>query len=84
MRGDVMRWVLLKGMQPVLAGLIVGLAGAVAIAQALQSLLFGITPSDPLSLGTVAVVLLVSSGLACYLPARRAAALDPTVALRHE
>jgi predicted permease len=84
MRGDVVRWVLLSGMQPVVAGLFAGLAGAVAIAQALQSLLFGITPSDPLSLGAVVAVLLVSSGLACYIPARRAAALEPTVALRHE
>jgi ABC-type antimicrobial peptide transport system permease subunit len=84
MRGDVVRWVLLSGMQPVVAGLFAGLAGAVAIAQALQNLLFGITPSDPLSLGAVVAVLLVSSGLACYIPARRAAALEPTVALRHE
>ena len=84
MRSDVMRWVFAKGMQPVLIGLLAGLAGAIAIARAARSLLFGITPSDPLSLGAVVAVLLLASGLACYLPARRAAALDPITALRHE
>jgi putative ABC transport system permease protein len=83
-RRDVMRWVFASGMQPVLAGLIVGLAGAVAIAHTLRALLFGVTPADPLSLASVAAVLLLTSCLACYLPARRAATLDPTTALRHE
>jgi ABC-type lipoprotein release transport system permease subunit len=50
----------------------------------MRSLLFGVAPVDPLSLGAVIAVLLLTSGLACYLPARRAAALDPITALRHE
>jgi putative ABC transport system permease protein len=82
-RGDVMRWVFSSGMRPVLIGLFVGLGGAIAIASGLRSLLFGITPTDPVSLGTVALVLLLTSALACYLPARRAARLDPMIALRH-
>ena len=84
MRADVMRWVFAKGMQPVLIGLVAGLVAAVAIARAARTLLFGITPTDPLSLGAVVAVLLLTSALACYLPARRAAALDPITALRHE
>jgi hypothetical protein len=69
---------------PVLIGLVVGLGGAIAIASALRSLLFEVTPTDPVTLGSVVLVLLLTSGLACYLPARRAAPLDPMVVLRHE
>ena len=81
---DVMRWVFASGMLPVLIGVAAGLAGAIAVATALRGLLFGVTPTDPLSLVAVVSVLLLSTGLACYLPARRAAALDPMIALRHE
>jgi putative ABC transport system permease protein len=84
MRSDIMRWVFSSGMQPVLIGLVAGLGGAVAIATALRSLLVGITSTDPASLGGVALILLFTSGLVCYLPARRAARLDPMIALRHE
>ena len=82
LRTDVIRWVFSHGMRPVLVGLVAGLAGAVAVARALRSLLFEVAPTDPLALGLVSVVLLLTSGLACYLPARKAARVDPVVALR--
>jgi ABC-type antimicrobial peptide transport system permease subunit len=81
-RADLMRWVFVSGMRPVIGGLVAGLAGAVVIAVVLRSLLFEISPADPLSLGAVVGVLVAVSCLACYLPARRAAATDPMVALR--
>jgi predicted permease len=84
LRGDVMRLVFAIGFRPVLLGLAAGLFTAVAIGRALRGLLYGITPIDPISLGLVALVLLLTAALACYLPARRAARLDPTIALRHE
>jgi putative ABC transport system permease protein len=84
LRSDVMRWVFACAMWPVLIGLGAGLIAAVAIARTLRSLLFDVAPLDPLALGGVVLILLLTSGLACYLPARRAAALDPLAALRHD
>jgi putative ABC transport system permease protein len=84
LRGDVMRWVFAIGFRPVLFGLSAGLIAAIVIGQTLRSLLYGIAPTDPVSLGVVALVLLLTAALACYLPARRAASLDATIALRHE
>jgi len=84
MKSDVMRWVFSNGMRPVLIGLVIGLVGAFAIGIMLRSQLFGVSPADPASFGVVVLVLLLTSGVACYLPARRAAQLDATAALRHE
>ena len=83
-RGDVMRWVFAIGFRPVLAGLVAGLVAAVLIGRALRGFLYGIAPADPMSLGLVSLVLLLTALFACYLPARRAASLDPMMALRHE
>jgi ABC-type antimicrobial peptide transport system permease subunit len=65
-------------------GAVIGLAAAAGLMRLMQSLLFGITPLDPLTYGSVPVVLLVAALLASYLPARRAAAVDPVETLRAE
>lgn len=84
MPGDVVRWVFANGMRPVIVGVLIGLGTTIAIAGVLRHLLFGISPVDPYALGIVLMVLSLTSGVACYLPARRAANSDPIVALRHE
>jgi predicted permease len=81
---SVLRWIVLSGMRPVLVGIAAGVCGAMAAASLVRGVLYGVTPFDPVSTGAVIVLLLVCSGLACYLPARRAARLDPMTALRCE
>jgi len=79
---DVLSWILLSGMKPVLVGLFAGLVGAFMIGRSIRSVLFEVAPTDPTTVLGVAVLLLVTSALACYIPARRAARIDPIVALR--
>jgi putative ABC transport system permease protein len=79
---DVLRLVLREGMMPVCAGILCGLAGAVLLARLMQSLLFGIEATDPLTFAGVAVMLAAVALAACYVPARRATKLDPALTLR--
>ncbi|HEV7474997.1 MAG TPA: ABC transporter permease [Pyrinomonadaceae bacterium] len=81
---DVLRLVLLNGMGLAFAGVLVGLAGALALTRLLRGLLFGVTPNDVLTFALVTAGLFVVALLACYLPARRAAKVDPLIALRYE
>jgi putative ABC transport system permease protein len=76
--------VLLQGLAPVLVGLGAGLPAAVAAARALRSLLFGVAAFDPASLIAVAVVVIATAAVSCYVPARRASRLDPMTALRYD
>jgi putative ABC transport system permease protein len=67
-----------------LAGMVLGLAGAMALSRSVQGLLFGVTATDPITFGAVAAMLLGVALVACYIPAWRATRLDPTTALRAE
>ncbi len=83
-RQEVIGWVFSRGMRPVFIGMGTGVLAAVALAPTMRHLLFGVGPLDPAAFGGVALVLLVTATLACYLPARRAADLDPLTALRQD
>jgi ABC-type antimicrobial peptide transport system permease subunit len=82
--GDVMRLVLRQGMTLAGIGLVIGLAGAVAATRLLTSMLFAVKPGDPWTYAAVAALLGLVALAASYLPARRAARVDPLVALRQE
>ena len=81
-RGDLAWLVLNEGMRLPLAGLTIGLVVALGLTRILAHLLFGVTPTDPATFAAVAIVLFAVALVACWLPARRAAAVDPIVALR--
>jgi putative ABC transport system permease protein len=83
-RGDVLRLIVGGGMRLALIGVVMGLAGALALARVVSGMLFDVTPFDPASYGTTAGVLLAVAALACYMPARRAMRVDPLTALRQE
>jgi ABC-type antimicrobial peptide transport system permease subunit len=80
----VLRMILRQGLALVGAGLLFGIVGAIALSRVLGSLLFGVGPHDPLVLGTVAIVLLVTGAVACAVPALRASRVAPVEALRHD
>jgi len=80
----VLWWIAGRGMLVALAGIAVGLAGAVALSRVLSSLLYEIQPRDSLTFTVVALLLSVVALTACLVPARRASRVDPTVALREE
>jgi predicted permease len=81
---DVVRMVLHQGAKLVLIGIAIGLAGSLALGRLINSLLFGVTAYDPITFILVAAVLTSAALAACYLPARRAAKIDPMEALRYE
>jgi putative ABC transport system permease protein len=81
---DVVRLVVWEGMAPVIVGAAVGIAAAALATRALRTLLFGVTPLDPVSFAAAPALLAIVALLACYLPARRATRVDPLVALREE
>ena len=81
---QVGRMVVAQSLRVSAVGIAIGLAGALATTRVLQSLLFGVSPTDPLTLGGVTVVLVMLGALAAYAPARRATRVDPVEVLRRD
>jgi putative ABC transport system permease protein len=80
-RGDVLQLVVRQGMFLAVIGVVVGLVGAFAFTRVIANLLFGVGASDPMTFIAISLLLIAVAFVACYLPARRAARLDPIKAL---
>jgi putative ABC transport system permease protein len=83
-RGNIFVLVLRQAVVLVAAGIGLGLVTALAVTRLLSTMLIGVAPYDPVTFVSVASVLVVVALVACFLPARRAARLDPSIALRYE
>jgi putative ABC transport system permease protein len=83
-RGDVLRLVVGHGMRLTLPGVGLGLMGSLVLTRWMAGLLYGVTPTDPLTFAGVSALLVVAALLGCLVPARRATRVDPVVALRYE
>jgi predicted permease len=83
-RMDIFRMAVSEGMQLVAIGLVIGLVGAAALTRSVRSMLFDVSPADPITFACISLTLAGVAFLACYVPAQRATRVDPLVALREE
>lgn len=83
-RRDVLKLVLGEGTRTALIGVGIGFLAALGLTQLMSSVLYGVSATDPLTFAAVALVLMIVSLMACYIPARRAMRVDPVIALRYE
>jgi len=82
--GGILRMILGQGLRTIFIGVAIGVTASLALTRTVQSLLFGVTATDPVTFDGVTLLLVGAALLACYIPARRATKVDPMVALRHE
>ena len=83
-RRDVLRLIVGQGVRLAAVGIVLGMIGAALVTPAVRTILYNVTPTDPLSFGGVALFLSLVALMASYVPARRALAVDPIVALRND
>ena len=83
-KASIYQLVVGQGMRLTLAGVVLGLIGAFAVTRVMRSMLVGVAPTDPATFAAIVPLFFVIAAIACWIPARRAAALDPAVALREE
>jgi ABC-type antimicrobial peptide transport system permease subunit len=79
---DVLKLIVLQGMMPAAIGVLLGLVGAFAFSRVLSNFVYGISPSDPVTFGAVAIALTTVAFLACLIPGYRATKIEPVTALR--
>jgi putative ABC transport system permease protein len=81
---DVFKLIVGRGMTLTAVGVVIGVGGAIALTRLMHSLLFNTSATDPFTFVLISVLLSLAAFLACYIPARRAAKVDPLIALRYE